>query len=105
MRLNALIPTITPRRIIRTLPRFWSDGHYNAGTYGLLVNSSRCIPIQLTNICFDSFIPLPKSADPGRVVSNVDLFDFELSDADMKKLDALDRGTPGAISWNPVDAP
>ncbi|KAH8114066.1 Aldo/keto reductase [Phellopilus nigrolimitatus] len=51
------------------------------------------------------FIPLPKSANPERVVSNVDIFDFVLSDADMAKLDSLDEGKAGAISWNPVDAP
>jgi len=50
------------------------------------------------------FVPLPKSSDPNRVRSNVDIFDFELSDKDMAKLDALDKGKAGAISWNPVDA-
>ncbi|PIL33888.1 hypothetical protein GSI_03594 [Ganoderma sinense ZZ0214-1] len=49
--------------------------------------------------------PLPKSANPKRVVSNVDVFDFELSAQDMKTLDALDRGKEGAVAWNPVDAP
>ncbi|KAF8074148.1 Aldo/keto reductase [Lyophyllum atratum] len=49
------------------------------------------------------FIPLPKSSDPARVKSNADIYDFELSNAAMAKLDALDRGTPGAVSWNPID--
>ncbi|KAF5370990.1 hypothetical protein D9615_010004 [Tricholomella constricta] len=49
------------------------------------------------------FVPLPKSSDPGRIKSNADIFNFELSDTAMAKLDALDRGTSGAISWNPVD--
>ncbi|KAG6828983.1 hypothetical protein H0H92_006105 [Tricholoma furcatifolium] len=49
------------------------------------------------------FVPLPKSSKPSRVVSNADIYDFELSDAAMAELDALDRGTSGAISWNPVD--
>ena len=51
------------------------------------------------------FIPLPKSTQPDRVVSNANVFGFELSDGDMCKLDALDKGAAGAISWNPVNAP
>jgi len=50
------------------------------------------------------FVPLPKSEKPERVVSNADVFDFELSQEDMAKLDALDKGDDGAISWNPVNA-
>jgi len=49
------------------------------------------------------FVPLPKSSDPGRVKSNADIYDFELSNAAMAKLDALDRGSRGAVSWNPID--
>ncbi|EPQ53241.1 Aldo/keto reductase [Gloeophyllum trabeum ATCC 11539] len=51
------------------------------------------------------FVPLPKSATPARIHSNAKLYDFELSSEDMGKLDALDKGKDGAISWNPVDAP
>ncbi|KAI0744923.1 Aldo/keto reductase [Earliella scabrosa] len=51
------------------------------------------------------FIPLPKSAQPKRVVSNADVYDFELSADDMAAIDALDRGKDGAVTWNPVDAP
>ncbi|OSX63052.1 hypothetical protein POSPLADRAFT_1141671 [Postia placenta MAD-698-R-SB12] len=49
------------------------------------------------------YSPLPKSSQPARVVSNADLYDFELAAEDMAKLDALDLGSRGAISWNPVD--
>ena len=52
-----------------------------------------------------SFIPLPKSAQPKRVESNADVYDFELSADDMAAIDALDRGKDGAVTWNPVDAP
>ena len=51
-----------------------------------------------------SFVPLPKSANPDRVVSNAQVYDFELSAEDMKTLDSLDRGKDGAVTWNPVDA-
>ncbi|KAI0360893.1 Aldo/keto reductase [Trametes cingulata] len=51
------------------------------------------------------FVPLPKSARPERVESNAQVFDFEISPEDMAKLDALDKGKDGAVTWNPVDAP
>jgi len=51
------------------------------------------------------FVPLPKSSTPSRIHSNANLYDFELTEDDIKKLDALDRGKAGAISWNPVDSP
>ncbi|GJE87304.1 aldo/keto reductase [Phanerochaete sordida] len=50
------------------------------------------------------FSPLPKSDKPERVVSNADVYDFEISAEDMARIDALDRGTEGAITWNPVDS-
>jgi len=51
------------------------------------------------------FVPLPKSDTPSRIHSNVNLYDFELTEDDIQKLDALDLGKAGAISWNPVDKP
>jgi diketogulonate reductase-like aldo/keto reductase len=52
-----------------------------------------------------SFIPLPKSANHGRIESNTELYDFELSDEDVTRLDGLDKGKEGAVTWNPVDVP
>ncbi|KAI0053626.1 Aldo/keto reductase [Auriscalpium vulgare] len=51
-----------------------------------------------------SFVPLPKSAKPERVRSNAQVYDFEISKEDMSKLDALDKGKAGAITWNPIGA-
>ncbi|EMD34111.1 hypothetical protein CERSUDRAFT_117619 [Gelatoporia subvermispora B] len=48
------------------------------------------------------FSPLPKSSNLGRVVSNADVYDFELSLDDMGRIDALDQGAAGSVSWNPV---
>lgn len=41
------------------------------------------------------WIPLPKSDDPGRIKENADVYDFEISNEDMEKLNALEEG-PGA---------
>lgn len=49
------------------------------------------------------FVPLPKSDTPARIKSNAEVFDFELSDEQMARLDGLDQGAKGACSWNPVD--
>ena len=50
------------------------------------------------------YVPLPKSATPVRIQSNTWLYDFSLDDGDMRRLDALDQGKAGAVTWNPVDA-
>ncbi|OCH92505.1 Aldo/keto reductase [Obba rivulosa] len=50
------------------------------------------------------FVPILKSATPARIKSNTQLYDFALDADDIVRLDALDRGKEGAISWNPVDA-
>ena len=51
-----------------------------------------------------SFVPLPKSSRTERILSNSQVFDFELSEDDMAAIDALDKGKAGAVTWNPVDA-
>lgn len=49
------------------------------------------------------YSPLPKSEKPSRILSNSQVYDFQLSEEDMKALNALDLGADGATSWNPVN--
>jgi diketogulonate reductase-like aldo/keto reductase len=37
-------------------------------------------------------VTIPKSSKKGRIIDNANIFDFELSDADMAILDGLDSG-------------
>lgn len=37
-------------------------------------------------------VTIPKSIHPDRIASNADIFDFELTDAEMSAIDQLDRG-------------
>lgn len=41
------------------------------------------------------FVVIPKSADPGRIAENIDVFDFELTAAELDEITALDRGEAG----------
>ena len=40
----------------------------------------------------DGIVVLPKSTKPARIASNLDIFDFSLTDAEMQRLYALDTG-------------
>lgn len=42
-------------------------------------------------------MPLPRSDTPARIVSNTDVYGFELDDEDMGALDSLDQGKKGAL--------
>ncbi|KAJ6132334.1 hypothetical protein N7471_007549 [Penicillium samsonianum] len=43
------------------------------------------------------WVPLPKTDTPERIVSNADVFNFDLSVEDMAVLDSFDQGSAGAI--------
>ena len=85
--------------MIRTLPRFSSVGHYRKGVLTRLLHSV------LYRLLCVRYVPLPKSSQPGRIKSNADVYDFELSEDDISALDKLDKGDEGAVSWNPVRVP
>lgn len=40
----------------------------------------------------EGFIVLPKSTNPERIISNIDIFDFELTEDEMNQMRALDTG-------------
>jgi 2,5-diketo-D-gluconate reductase A len=46
-------------------------------------------------------IVFPKSTSPERMRENFDVFDFELADEDLDRIDALDRGEAGRTGPNP----
>ena len=52
--------------------------------------------IQRGNIVF------PKSTTPARIRENLELFDFELSDADGEQIESLDRGEDGRTGPHPA---
>ncbi len=74
----------------------WSLQHGYVDSYHIAIEVE-------SDIILHRFVPLPKSSDPARVVSNAEVYDFELSAEDMARIDALDRGKEGTITWNPVD--
>ena len=42
-------------------------------------------------------IPIPKSGNPIRLQQNIDIFDFQLSDVDMKEIDFLNQNYQGLV--------
>lgn len=54
--------------------------------------------------CVDKgLVVLPKSVTPERVQQNIDIFDFQLDEEDMKRLAALDQGL--RTCWDPTHVP
>lgn len=53
-------------------------------------------------------IPIPKSSHYGRISDNINVFDFELSNGDIIRIDALDRNenvssTPPGTTYDEVE--
>lgn len=45
-------------------------------------------------------VPLPRSKNPEHITSNLDIFDFELSEGDMERLDSISDGE--RVTWDPA---
>lgn len=54
-----------------------------------------CIRFAVQN----GIVPLPKSVTPARIASNLDVYDFEISEEDMKAIAAMPE--TGFSGWNP----
>lgn len=48
-------------------------------------------------------VVIPKSANKDRIIGNANVFDFKISDEDMKTLDSLNENY--RVCWNPTDVP
>lgn len=44
-------------------------------------------------------VAIPKSIKPHRIIENFDVFNFDLSEEDVRTIDALDRGAKGRINY------
>jgi len=47
-------------------------------------------------------VAIPKSAHPERIEENAQVFDFDISEADMKELDGFEKVR---TSWDPTNIP
>jgi len=52
----------------------------------------------------NGIIVFPKSQTPARIRENIDIFDFELTDAEMFAITSLDEGEDGRVGSHPLDA-
>ena len=53
--------------------------------------------VLLRHLVQEGIVVIPKSSNPERIRSNFDIFNFNLSEEDLQRLDNLDRGSKGRI--------
>lgn len=74
-----------------------SEGQFLLPRFGCLVQTDRAV------YRLQGFICIPKSVSQARIKSNTDLFNFELSAEEVKKLDALDEYL--ITDWDVTETP
>ena len=52
----------------------------------------------------EGLIVIPKTTHKERMIENIDVFDFELDEADMQMIKGLDKGTSGRVGADPATA-
>lgn len=115
------LPAFPPANIMQLHPwcqqretvQYCKDNNIVIEAYSPLVRNQKADDKTLNNIaqkhnkqtsqvliryCLEKgWVPLPKSDTPERIVSNADVYGFELDQEDLEKLDALDQGKEGSI--------
>lgn len=51
----------------------------------------------LRHLIQNGIVVIPKSGNPKRIKENIDIFDFELTNVEMAKMNELDKGEEGRI--------
>lgn len=79
----------------------WTDVHVYIFKYTFLMYLHIYILVFTSRWGLQHNVPvLPKSITPRRIEENFNIFDFELTIAEMKEIDTLDRGKK--YCWDPV---
>lgn len=68
-------------------------GPHDVGRQATLVFATSSMQILLKFLLKRNFVVIPKSVTEARIRANIQLFDFDLDDADMAALSKLDRNT------------
>jgi diketogulonate reductase-like aldo/keto reductase len=80
-----------------------AEGHFfdNPTLKEIAKKHGKSVPQIMLRWCIDyGVVALTKSIHEDRIKSNIDIFDFKLDDADMKKLKALDKNY--RTNWDPT---
>lgn len=70
----------------------------NPTVVAIAVNHNKtAAQVLLRHLVQSGIVVIPKSTRPERIKENIDIFDFELSEDEMKQMDGLDQGYNGRL--------